>query len=81
MIFEKLNTFFLDKDLSESFVSHGVISLDVVNKYEMYQHYCYLKNTKGLKTYCNPIQAKRETAAKYRVSLLTVRRCIQFMES
>ncbi len=75
MLFEKLNTFFHDKDTSALFVAKGVVSLDVVTKYEMYQHYHYLKQQ-----YCDPYRAKRETAAKYKCSWLTVHRCVQFME-
>lgn len=63
--------------LLESLVQKGVISIDVVNRVEMYDFYTAIyQGNRRMRT-----TAISQTALKFKCSEMTVRRAIDFMES
>lgn len=66
-----------NESLIDILVSKGAISLDVINKYRMYDHYKQIcQGDRKKKT-----AALNNTAEKYKCSTKTVIRAVGFMES
>ena len=66
-----------NESLIDILVSKGAISLDVINRFRMYDHYQQLyQGDRRKKT-----AALKSTAVKYKCSTKTVSRAVEFMES
>lgn len=76
MVFETLQKFFLT-EFPDKFIKSGILSYDVVTRYNMYAFYLGIYQGKRRQK----TKAIEETASKFKCSTITVRRAIQFMES
>lgn len=77
-LYNELKDFFDgNPQLKDAFVQKGVISIDVVNRVDMYNYYEELyQGNRRLRT-----TAIEQTALKFKCSINTVYRMIAFMES
>lgn len=76
MVFEVLQRFLLT-EFPDKFIKSGLLSYDVIVRYNMYAF--YMEIYKGNRR--NKTKAIKETAVKFKCSTITVRRAIQLMES
>jgi hypothetical protein len=75
MLYNELQELFANKKLSNALIEKGVIGIDVVSKFQMYEYYCTI--------YCNDRRnrttALKATALKYKCSVRTATRSIAYM--